>query len=89
MVSLSLKALEEDPWQNLKYKKGDIVKGEITKINPYGAFVQVKPKIQGLCHISEFGTTTKMKESLQVGQSFDFEITSIDIQEHRMNLKLK
>ena len=88
-ISLSLKALEEDPWQDIKYKKGDLVKGEVTKINPYGAFIQIKPKIQGLCHISEFGTKTKMEESLKIGQSFDFEITSIDLQEHRMNLRLK
>lgn len=89
-VSLSLKALKEDPWKDVEkeHKKGDAVEGKVTKFNPYGAFVQINPKIQGLCHISEFGTKLKMEEMLKIGQIYKFQILSIDPQEHRMSLKL-
>jgi len=89
-VSLSLKALKEDPWLEIvkRYKKGDIVSGKVTKFNPFGAFVQLTPKIQGLCHISEFGTQSKMEEVLKIGESYNFQILQIDPKEHKMSLKL-
>ena len=89
-VSLSLKALKKDPWQDIekKYKKGDQIKGEVTKLNPFGAFIQITPKIQGLCHISEFGTKSKMEEVLKIGKSYNFQILQIDPKEHKMSLKL-
>jgi ribosomal protein S1 len=97
-VSLSLKALKKDPWLEIeeKYKKGDIVEGKVSKFNPYGAFVQILsddkeagPKIQGLCHISEFGTRAKMESSLETGKKYKFQILSIEPKEHRMSLKLE
>lgn len=89
-VSLSLKALKKDPWEGIeeKYKKGDIAEGKVNKINPYGAFVQLEPKIQGLCHVSEFETQPKMEEKIQAGNNYKFQILSIDPKEHRMTLKL-
>lgn len=89
-VSLSLKALKKDPWEGIseKFKKGDTLKGKITKFNPYGAFVEISPKIQGLCHISEFGTKSKMEEKLKMGKSYKFQILSIEPREHRMSLKI-
>ncbi len=89
-VSLSLKALKKDPWLDIenKYKKGDTVKGEITKFNPFGVFVQITPKIQGLCHISEFGTQKKMEDTLKMGETYNFQILLIDPKEHKMSLKL-
>jgi small subunit ribosomal protein S1 len=89
-ISLSLKALKKDPWENLekKYKKGDIVKGKVTKFNPFGAFVEITPKIQGLIHISEFGTQKRLQETLKIGEKYDFQILLIDPKEHRMTLKL-
>jgi small subunit ribosomal protein S1 len=89
-VSLSLKTMKKDPWEGIekKYKKEDVVKGKVTKFNPYGAFVQISPKIQGLCHISEFGTKTKMESSLNVEKEYKFQILSVDPKEHRMSLKL-
>jgi len=89
-VSLSLKALKKDPWEDIgeNYKKGDAIKGKVTKLNPFGAFIQVTPKIQGLCHISEFGTAAKMEESLKIGENYNFKIVSLDPKEHRMSLKL-
>ncbi len=89
-VSLSLKALKKDPWQDLekKYKKGEVVSGKVTKFNPFGAFVQLSREIQGLCHISEFGTRAKMEEKLKIGEKYDFQILEIRPEEHRLNLKL-
>ncbi len=93
-VSLSLKALKKDPWEGIdeKYKKGDIAKGKVTKLNPFGAFVQLTskdtPNIQGLIHISEFGTQSAMQEKLEIDKEYDFEIISISPAEHKMSLKL-
>jgi small subunit ribosomal protein S1 len=89
-VSLSLKALKKDPWLDIdsKFKKGDVIKGKVTKINPFGAFIEVAPKIQGLVHISEFGTKTKMEEQLEIGKEYKFQVLQIEPQEHRMTLKL-
>ncbi|MBI3627545.1 MAG: S1 RNA-binding domain-containing protein [Candidatus Sungbacteria bacterium] len=90
-ISLSLKALTPDPWiaAGEKYKKGEIISGKVTKFNPYGAFVQIDETIQGLAHISEFGTRTKMREVLELGKTYDFKIVSIDIPEHRLSLALE
>lgn len=89
-ISLSLKALKEDPWLEIekKYKKGDVVSGKVTKINSYGALVKISPEIQGLCHISEFGLRTKMEEKLKIGKEYKFQILEIQPKEHRMSLKL-
>lgn len=87
-ISLSIKALKKDPWDGIdsKYKVGDFVKGTVTKINPFGAFVKLDDDIHGLCHISEFGSDAKMKEALKEGASFDFTVQSIKKEEHRMAL---
>lgn len=89
-ISLSLKALKIDPWSDIEeqFKKGDVVSAKVTKINPFGAFVQLTPKIQGLCHISEFGTKQNMESSLEIGKTYQFQILSIEPKEHRMSLKL-
>jgi len=89
-VSLSLKALKKDPWKDSEnqYKKGDSVKGRVSKFNPFGAFIQITPQIQGLCHISEFGTQKKMEESLVLGETYDFEVLLIEPDEHRMSLRI-
>ncbi len=89
-VSLSLKALKADPWAKAeeKYKKGDIVTGTVVKFNPFGAFVKLDEDIQGLAHISEFGTEVKMKETLTLGGPHEFRVLSVDPKEHRLALGL-
>lgn len=88
-ISLSIKALKKNPWENIKekYDVGQIVKGTVTKFNPFGAFVQLDKRIHGLTHISEFGTEAKMKETLKIGKKYDFKIISIKPKEYRMALK--
>jgi len=89
-IFLSLKALKKDPWENIeeKYKKDDIINAKVTKLNPFGAFIEITSKIQGLCHISEFGTREKMRQSLEVNKKYDFQILSIEPKEYRISLKL-
>ena len=89
-VSLSLKAMKEDPWKEIekKYTKFDKVEGKVTKLNPFGAFVEIEPRIQGLCHISEFGTKKNMEDLLTAGKSYTFQILELNPNEHRMSLRL-
>lgn len=90
-VSLSLKALKKNPWEDFskKHKIGDIVQGKVSKFNHFGAFVGINKKIQGLCHISEFGSQEKMEEFLEIGKKYDFEILSVEPTQYRLTLKLK
>lgn len=87
-ISLSIKALKRDPWDQVdeKFKKGDVIHGTVTKLNPFGAFVRVDTEIQGLAHVSEFGSEADMKAKLEAGKTYDFHIQSISKQEHRMAL---
>lgn len=88
-VSLSTRALKQNPWEKIeeKYQTNQIVKGTVVKFNPFGAFVKLDKHIQGLAHISEFGTEKKMEETLKIGKEYDFKILSIKPSEYRMALK--
>lgn len=87
-ISLSIKALERDPWQEVseKYKVGQKVKGEVTKVNPFGAFIQLDKDIHGLAHISKLAEESGI-ELLKVGETYEFDIISIEPSEHRLGLK--
>ena len=88
-VSLSTKAMKENPWEKIngKYEIGQTIKGEVVKFNPFGVFIKIDKSIQGLAHISEFGTEKKMKETLELGKKYEFKIISIKPSEYRMALK--
>ena len=87
-ISLSIKALKKDPWDDVeqKFTKGNAVKGLVAKLNPFGAFVRLSGDIQGLCHISEFGNEESMKGKIEAGKEYDFYIQSISAKDHRMSL---
>ncbi len=87
---LSLKSLKKDPWKEIekKYNEGDKIKGTVNKIVAFGAFIEVEAGVQGLCHISEFESKEKMEEMLGVGKSYDFEIVTINAENHRLGLRL-
>ncbi len=87
-ISLSIKALKPNPWTTAaeKYKKGDIIKGVVIKFNKHGALVSLEEGVAGLCHISEFGTEKKMKEKLELGKSYFFQIILFEPQDHRLIL---
>lgn len=88
-VSLSLKALKEDPWTKLegKYKKGDKINGMVLKFNQYGAFVRVEDGVNGLAHISSFASREEMEKFLGADKSYEFEIETFEPKNHKMTLK--
>ncbi len=90
-VSLSLKALQDDPWLKVeeKYAAESDVLGTVTKFNPFGAFVGLDADIQGLIHISEFGSFEEMQKQLEIGKSYMFHISLVKPSEKRIILKLK
>lgn len=92
-VSLSIKRLLPDPWQLVasKYKIGDLVKGLVTRVTPFGVFVRLDSEIDGLVHISEISSEriTDPGTVLGLGQSFEFKIISIDPDQHRLGLSFK
>ena len=90
-ISLSIRALQKDPWSQVetKYKVGQIVKGEITKLNPFGAFVNLDADIHGLAHISELNRAAAPKnveDVFKAPETYEFKILSIDSRHHRMGL---
>lgn len=87
-MSLSLKALKENPWKEAakKYKKGDAVSGVVIKFNKYGALASIEEGVAGLVHVSEFGSEAKLKEKLELGKSYPFKITLFDPKDQKMTL---
>lgn len=91
-ISLSIKQLERDPWldDTKDFKVDQLVKGEITKLNPFGAFVKLNEKVQGLAHISEIGEYLKpdAPAPLKIGDQMEFKIISIEPKDHRIGLAI-
>jgi len=87
-VSLSIKALKENPWVSAskKYKKDDEVNGVVIKFNKHGALASIEEGVAGLVHISEFGSEEKLREKLELGRTYDFKITLFDPKEQKMAL---
>ncbi len=92
-ISLGLKQTEVDPWADIEsfYKIGDVVKGQITKITTFGAFVELSHKIDGLVHISQISKdrVEKVKDKLQLGQEIEARVIKIDKDERRIGLSIK
>jgi len=90
-ISLSIKALTEDPWQKAKdkYKKGQRVDAVVIKYNKHGALASVEEGVAGLVHISEFETEEQLRHALELGKVYSFTITLFEPGERRMTLSLK
>ncbi len=93
-VSASIKALTEDPYENIesKYKIGEIYDGEVTKIMDYGCFVKIEDGIEGLIHSSELdwkNKNIKPAKVLSVSQKIKFKVISIDKESKRISLSYK
>ncbi len=90
-VSLSLKALKPDPWLTAdeRYKAGEVVRAAVTRFNPFGAFIGLDSEIQGLIHVSEFGSVEEMKKQLELGKTYEFKIELVKPAEKRIILKMK
>lgn len=89
-IFLSAKKLLKDPWSEVskKYKIGQVVKGTILKVNPFGLFVKLDEDIHGLAHISQLELAPKQRVSdvFKSGEKLDFEIVSIEPKDHRLGL---
>jgi len=92
-VSLSLKATQEDPWQQFArtHAIGQVVPGKVTKLVPFGAFVRVDEGIEGLVHISELAErhVEIPEQVVQVGDSIFVKVIDIDLDRRRISLSLK
>merc|ERR1712127_269834 len=93
-VSASVKALTEDPYENIekKYKIGETYEGEVTKIMDYGCFIKIEDGIEGLVHNSELDWTNrniKPSSVLSISQKIKFKIVNIDKSSKRISLSYK
>ena len=92
-ISLSLKALATDPWRDATASliEGLRVKGKITRLQPFGAFVEIDPGVEGLVHISELGAGRRInhpKEVVAEGQDVEAVIIAIDRERKRISLSI-
>jgi len=92
-VSLSLKALANDPWRETAAMlvEGARVKGKITRLQPFGAFVEIAPGVEGLVHISELGAGRRInhpKEVVSAGQEVEAVVLAIDQERRRIGLSM-
>lgn len=88
-ISLSVKSLKLNPWDEYKdkYHVGDIVKGVVIKFNKHGALASIEEGVAGLVHISEFKSEEDMREKLEIGKTYPFQISLFEPKDHRLILK--
>ncbi len=92
-ISLSLKATQQDPWQEFAttHQVGELVYGRVTKLVPFGAFVQVGDGIEGLVHISEMAVhhVEAPEQVVTPGEELWVKIIDIDLDRRRISLSIK
>ena len=93
-VSLGLKQLQPNPWETIKakYPVNARLRGKVVRIEPYGAFVELEPGIQGLVHVSEFSWThvvASPSDMLQVGDEVDVMVLSVNKEEQKIALSIR
>lgn len=91
-LSLSMKQLKKDPWLDEveKFKKGETVEGTVTRITPFGAFVQISPAVEALVHISELGGGSDVdpEKVFTLNQRKEFVVLDIDKESRKISLSL-
>jgi len=92
-ISLSLRQLQPGPWQGLvaKHQEGDLVRGTVTRLTPFGAFARIEGDVEGLVHISELSHRhiQHPKEIVQEGEELTLKILRIEPERRRLGLSLK
>lgn len=92
-LSLSLKQMQEDPWleQVKAFKKGENVEGKVTRITPFGAFVQLSPAVEALVHVSEMGKEENIdpEKVFRLNEKKTFKVLDIDTSARKIALSLK
>ena len=90
-ISLSVKALSENPWTQAagKYEKGMAVQAVVIRYNEHGALVSVEEGVAGLVHVSDFEDMNALKDQLSLGMTYTFNINAFDAEKQKMTLSLK
>jgi small subunit ribosomal protein S1 len=92
-VSLSLKATQEDPWKEFerRYRAGEVISGQVTKLVPFGAFVRVAQGIEGLVHISELSDShvESPEHVVNVGDQVQVKVIDVDVPRRRISLSMR
>lgn len=92
-LSLSLKQMQEDPWLNevKAFKTGDVVEGKVTRITPFGAFVQLSSSVEALVHVSEMSNEDGVdpEKIFQLNEKKKFKVLDIDTEGRKIALSLK
>ena len=92
-ISLSLKALATDPWDEVdrRFGEGGRVRGTVTRLQPFGAFVELLPGVEGLVHISELGAGRRIqhpREVVRTGEEVEVQVLSVDRERRRISLSM-
>ena len=92
-ISLGLKQAQQDPWDEIakKFPVGSVVKGKVSKIASFGAFVELEDGVDGLVHISQISDQRieKVKDALEVGQEVEARVVKVDRAERRIGLSIR
>jgi small subunit ribosomal protein S1 len=92
-LSLSIKQMSDDPWLSevKKFKKGETVEGKITRITPFGAFVQLSPSVEALVHVSEMSDdeSADPEQLFKLNEKKTFKVLEIDTENRKIALSLK
>jgi len=92
-LSLSLKQMQEDPWLSevKEFKKGGLVEGRVTRITPFGAFVQLSPSVEALVHVSEMSDekSTDPEKVFKINETKKFKVLDVDTDSRKIALSLK
>ena len=92
-ISLGLKQAQQDPWDDIakKFPVGAVVKGKVSKIASFGAFVELEDGVDGLVHISQISgdRVEKVRDALEIGQEVEARIVKVDRAERRIGLSIR
>ena len=89
-IALGYKQLQPKPWDLVseKYQAGDIIKGKVVRIVPFGAFVQIEPMVDGLIHISQISThrLEKVEDELRIGDEVEAKVLEVNAEKRKISL---
>jgi small subunit ribosomal protein S1 len=92
-ISLGYRKTEDNPWNiaSEKYKVGDVIKGKVVRIVPFGAFVEIEKGVDGLVHISQISNVRIAKPSdvLEIGQEIEAKVTEFNLEARKIGLSIK
>ncbi len=91
-ISLGIKQLSSNPWEEIKekYPVGSTVEGEVSKLTNFGAFIKLPSGVEGLVHISEFGSKTdKAEDILKIGETKTFKVIKVSPEDHKLGLSMR